>query len=395
MIYLFIIILLIILSIRYDIQGKTKCRYQWDWGMLIVFILVAGLRWRFAVDTVRYMNSFYYTPKLGRLTADMFINSDTPPLWIVLNSIVKTFGGRFFIVQLIQATIVNTLIMNFFKKYSPYPFACVVLFFLWRYQYFNMMIMKAALALSILISANDCFWEKKYKKGVLLVLIATGFHQSSIVFLITPFLTFLRLNRSGIVFLISTFIVGAFLQNKLGDYFELLEFAGGVSNKLEAYADSEYMMGSVTGLGNLFLRIFPIIFYSILSLWYVKKYCRNLPIHRLEPFIMIGLMFQIMTIDIYIFYRFVYIYYVYFIIIFVHFFIEFSRSSYRLRGILAYVRTFILFFPLLAGIIYIYRPFTDINYNPYSSVIERRIDKTREKYYSGKEGFPIFNKDEY
>lgn len=396
MIYLIIFILLIILSIRYDIQGKTKYRDQWYWGILVVFILVAGLRWRFAIDTINYMYRFYHiNPYLWNLNSVDFLTSETPPLWIILNSIVKTLGGKFFVVQLIQAAIVNTLIMKYFKKHSPYPFSCVVLYFFWKYQYFNMMIMKAATALSILIFAYDYFLEKKYKKGFLLVLIATGFHQSSIIFLIIPFLTFLRLNKLGILFLISTFFVGAFLQSQFGEIFEMLEFADGVSEKLDTYAESDKYMDSASGIGNLFLRIFPLMIYSILSLWYVKKYCRNYPVHKIEPFVIIGLMFQIMTINIYIFYRFVNIFCIYFTIIIVHFFIEFSRSSLKLKSSLAYTRTLILILPFWAGLYILQRPFTAGSYNPYSSVIERSIDKARENHYIEKVGAQKFKEDEY
>ena len=130
MIYFVILCILVILAIRYDIQGKTKYRDQWYYAVLIILILVAGLRWRFATDTVRYMYMFYYnTPYVWNLTGERFLNASTPPLWLLLNSIVKSLGGRFFVVQLIQASIVDILFFKYFKKHSPYPFACVVLFF--------------------------------------------------------------------------------------------------------------------------------------------------------------------------------------------------------------------------------------------------------------------------
>ena len=171
--------------------------------MLVIFILLSGLRWRFAADTVRYMHNFYHnTPNIWDLTVETFLSSGTPPLWILLNSLVKSVGGRFFVVQIIQATIVDTLFFKFFKKHSSYPFACLVLFFFWRYQYFNMMIMKAAVALSIIMFANDYLLKKKYLKWFLLILIATGFHQSSILLLITPFVLRLRFNMFGLILLV-------------------------------------------------------------------------------------------------------------------------------------------------------------------------------------------------
>lgn len=395
MIYIVVLILLFVLSFHYDINGRQKGRDRWYKIVLIIIILVAGLRWRFAPDSVRYMNAFYSTPYIWNLNIDIFIKSGSPPLWILLNSIIKTLVGKFFVLQLIQAAIVNTLIMKFFKKHSPYPFICVLLYFFWRYQYFNMMILKSATALSILIFANDYFLEKKYKKAFILVLLATGFHQSSILLLITPILIFLKpkLNIMGIMFLISAFLFSVLFQNMLGDYIIIFEDVEGVYNKLNNYSES-VQTDDNHGLGYFVLKVFPLMFYSLLSLWYVKKHCRGLSILRFEPYVMIGLMFQVMVFNIYIFNRFVYIYYVYFIMFIVQFFMVLSKKSLKYSSSLSYTRAFIFVLPFLVSIYFAYTPFTNINYNPYTNVIERRIDKERERLYDAG-NFPKFDKDQY
>ena len=242
MIYYLVLLLLLILSVRYDINGKTKYRKHWYYTILVIFILLAGLRFRLGEDTIHYLYFFYHaTPNLFDINLDTLLLSGQPPLWIILNSIVKTLGGRFFVIQIIQATILSVLILKYFDKHSPYPFACTALFFFWRYQWYSMVVMKAAIALSIILFANDYFLEKKYKKGILLVLLATGFHQSSVLLVIVPFLTFLRFNRLGIVLLVFSLFVSAFLQSRLGDVFAMMEFSEGVSNKLDSYMDSGSM----------------------------------------------------------------------------------------------------------------------------------------------------------
>ena len=163
MIYFVVLALLLILTVRYDINGKTEYRDQWYNGVLVILILIAGLRFRLGEDTINYIWMFYHdTPELPDFDIDVLLSSDQPPLWLLLNSLVKTLGGKFFVVQLIQATILNTLMLKYFKKHSTYPFACVLLYFYWRYQLFNMVVMKAALALSVVLFANDFFLEKKY-----------------------------------------------------------------------------------------------------------------------------------------------------------------------------------------------------------------------------------------
>ena len=393
MIYFIILFLLIILAVRYDINGKTKYRDQWYHVILVIFILVAGLRFRVGTDTPVYIYHFYHaTPVLWDIRIDSILTGGAPPLWVLLLSTVKTIGGKFFWVQLIQATIVNTLILKYFKKHSSYPFACVVVYFLWRYLWYNTVVMKSALAVCIILFANDYFLEKKYKKGFLLILLATGFHQSSILMLITPFMLFLRLNMLGVFVLVCTYFIGMILQSMLGDVFQLLAFSDGVYNKLDSYLDDPLYTSQIHNLNYFIARVFPVIIYPIISLLYVKCKCKDSHILRLEPFVMMGLVMQMMQFNIHIFYRFVSIYSAYYILFGVEFFFDLSKSSLVLERSLSYVRSLIIILPLLASFAYSY-PFTRYDFYPYSSIIDKRVYKAREMVYS--ERVPRRIMDEY
>lgn len=395
MIYFIVLFLLLILTIRYDINGKTEYRDQWYNAVLVILILIAGLRFRLGEDTINYLYMFYYDfPDLLDLNIDTLISSGQPPLWILLNSIVKTLGGRFFVVQLIQAAILNILMLKYFKKHSPYPFACTALYFFWRYQLYSMIVMKAAIALSIILWANDFFLEKKYIKGFLLVLIATGFHQSSILLVIIPFMTFLKFNLFGIILLVCSFFVGAFLQSQLGDIFAMFEAAEGMSDKLNNYLDDDKFTGQIHNLNYFIVNVAPLIVYPILSIVYLKRNCKDSQVLRLEPFLMIALMFQMMQFNINLMYRYIYVFTPYYIIFVIQYFIEFSKNSLLLKKSLAYVRTFAIILPLLVSLAYIY-PLTNVDFYPYSSIFERSIDKDRENYYSGVVSYYYLNKNDY
>lgn len=395
MIYFIVLFLLLILTVRYDINGKTEYRDQWYNAILIILILIAGLRFRLGEDTINYIYYFYHDfPNLYDLDIDTLLSSDQPPLWILLNSIVKTFGGKFFVVQLIQATILNTLMLKYFKKHSSYPFACVTFYFLWRFQLFNMVVMKAALALSIILFANDFFLEKKYIKGFLLILIATGFHQASIVLAIIPFLFFLRFNIIGIVFLVFAFVVGAYLQSKLGDVFALFEMADGMSDKLDEYADSDKYMGQIHNLKYMLFILAPLIIYPLLSLIYLKLNHRDSQLLKFEPFVMLGLIFQMMQFSIDLMYRYVYVFMPYYILFIIQFIFEYSKDSFMLKKSLALVRSLTIVVPLLVSA-YVVWPMTHVSFYPYSSVIEKSIVEDREKYYSGFVAYYNLNLDEY
>jgi len=394
MFYLLVLFVLLFLTVRYDINGETHFRDQWYTTVIIILILIAGLRFRLGEDTITYIYMYYHeTPNISDIDVDFLLDSGQPPLWILFTSLIKTVGGKFFVVQLIQASFVNILILNYFKKHSPYPFACAALYFFWRYQWYSMVVMKAAIALSIILYANDYFLEKKHKKGLLLILIATGFHQSSILLVIVPFLTFLRFNILGVSILLVMYFVSAILQSRLGDVFDLFEFADGMSNKIDNYLDSDFVT-QVHNTNYFIIKFFPLLIYPIISLLYVKYKCKESHILELEPFLMVGLIFQIMQFNIHISYRYVYIYLFYFIIFMVHFFIEFSKNSLRLTKPLAYVRSLVFFLLFIVSTAFFHSMMHE-SFNPYSSVIERSIDKDREKYYTKIKVDYSINRKEY
>ena len=134
MIYLIILVALFLLVYKYDILGNEKNINYWYRLMLIVFILLAGLRWRVGGDTPNYLYEYYYlTPDILHCTYEDFYRRE--PLFSLLNIIPKSIGCKFFVVQLIQALIVNTLIFKYIKRATAYPFAGLILYFFWIYVF--------------------------------------------------------------------------------------------------------------------------------------------------------------------------------------------------------------------------------------------------------------------
>ena len=396
MIYLIVLILLLILSFRYDINGKTIGRDQWYLAMLVVLIMIAGLRFRTTGDTMAYLYHFHHDyPDLLHIDLTRLDAFRHEPFWVLLNSSVKTLGGKFFVVQLIQASIVNILIFLYFKKHSSYPFICIFFYYILAYHYFNMTVMRNAAAIAICLFANDSLLEKKWKKAYLLYFVAVMFHYSSALFmLIHPCLLFLRLNKIGLLLLFSMLIVGKVLQYYFEDLFALMEFNAVVSNKLDSYMKNG---GFDTDDKNLNYFIFNLalpITYIILSLYHVKKNHSLSDLLKLEPFVMIGLMFLMLRFNVGMLHRFSRAYEVYFILFYAQFFMDMYRGKKVLSNAVSLVRTFVLFSPFL--LFSIHTSVLDERYSPYNTIIERKIDKKRENSYiitRGNESVP--RKDEY
>ena len=129
------------------------------------------------------------------------------------------------------------------------------------------------------------------------------------------------------------------------------------------------------------LNIFIFVIYSVLSLVYLKRNCKNSSVLKLEPILMLTLLFLAMQISINAMYRYIYALSPYIIIFVAQYLMEFSNNTSSLKKSLSYFRSFVIISPLLASFVYSHNPFTYPSFNPYSSVIEKSFDGDREKFY--------------
>lgn len=400
MIYLVTIILLLFLSIHYDINGKTKNRDFWYNVMLVVFILVAGLRWRIGLDTTNYLGNFYHEyPSLNHFSLEDY-GIVKSPLYVLINSIVKSLGGRFYVVQIIQAAFVNILVFKFIKKHSTYIFTCLFFYAISCYTTYNMETMRASMGVVVCFFANDYALEKKWLKAYSLFIIAFLFHPEVIVMFVLPLFFFLRFNKIGILFLIASFVVGKILAVLLQDYLFLLEFEGTLQNKIASVTGSDqWGSGSEGGLIYIILSIvFPfIIVFS--SLFYIKKYKPDSNLVKMEPFLMIGFAFVLIKYNFLIAYRYEDCFKFYFIFFYSELWVALTRTKYLERR-LSIMRTLVVFFPLLFYFIYpsyIREKGKGYRYIPYNSVFERKINKEQQLRFNEGETveYVHINRNEY
>lgn len=409
MIYLVIIVSLMILACRYDFRDYTINKQFWFNIVLAALILLAGFRYRMGADSINYTYSFYYdTPYLWELKSDDF-SSGFEPLFFLMNSFVKSIGGKFYFVQLLEALFVNILVVNYIKKHSRYVFSCILLYFLWIYPYYMTEEMRASMAVALCLYANDYILEKNWVKGISLILISVFFHYSAIVLLLTPLFVYLRFNVLGYITLFLSLFLGFKIQQVFGDYILLLGVGGAVGEKAEAYANNDLLFEyRITLIGIITTKVVYII-YSIIAFYYIKlkslQNDRNLL--QMQPFVMTGLIFVLFSIPMPISYRYVHFYEVYFLFFFVHLFVDLVKDNKMHSVAVSLVKCFVLSVPLLYGLSYeVYRAnYSSSNWShpvygytrfyPYASIFDKTIDEEREFFYRSWEIGMIVPKDKY
>lgn len=187
MLYFGIILYLIILIYFFDYKGKVAQKNVHRQILLIIFVLLSGLRYRMAPDTVAYMDNFkYLMVPFSELTIKNFTESRYQPLWILINSASKSLGSYVFL-QIISAMILNICVFYFFKKTTTKVFTCILFYFLVDYFYFNMEIVRESLAIGVFLIAMINYNERKFFKCFFLIMIAFLFHHFAAVLFLVPF----------------------------------------------------------------------------------------------------------------------------------------------------------------------------------------------------------------
>lgn len=394
MLYITIFAILLFLSYNYDMMDRKTNRDFWYNIMLVVFILVSGLRYRLGVDTPNYMDSFYHgAPTLGEFHfADYPLGND--PLWNLFQSTVKTFGGRFYWVQLIQSSIVNVLLFKYIKKHSRYIFTCLLFYAFCCYTNYNMQIMRGAIGIVLCLYANDFILEKKFLKGIMLILISSMFHIQGIVMLLMPLLFFLRMNIKGVAVIVGAFFVSGIIQNVFADYLFLFEFSDRVGDRVDMYLNDEFYGEQTKNFNGMMVQFLPDVIYSFISLIFMKKYCKDSSLLKFEPMVMIGIIFLIIQTKLQIAYRYVDYYRIYFVLFYSELFIRFFLSrKMKIKKDVAYV-VMLSFFAPYVFLIGISRKTAFEQYYPYSSVIDKSIYHEREVLYT-RQGRPGPHLNEY
>lgn len=116
------------------------------------------------------------------------ISKGYEPGWVILNKFLSLFSKDFQIVMIVVALITTISFFWFSFRYSPDPYLTLFIYVtlgFWGSSFNNE---RQALAISILLFSVYYIQKRKFLRFLILVLLATSIHLTSIVFLITYFI---------------------------------------------------------------------------------------------------------------------------------------------------------------------------------------------------------------
>ena len=250
-IYIISILIIMTAFIKVLPLDKKKNKIYINISFIILFIILI-LREPYS-DMIRYIQVFKQT---NLQTFSSILELRWEVLYLVLNLIVKLFteSERIFIIVLAVLTLVGPY--TFIKKYSDNYFFSLIFFIILGIYNYNFYIIRQAIAISILLMSIKHIEQKSLIKFLLYIIVAAGFHTSSIIFIIAYPLCNIKINIKGIIiYFFSSILV--FLSSK-----KIVSLIYSISS----YSTYSERQSVSDGKGRLILLI--LIFIAVLILNY-------------------------------------------------------------------------------------------------------------------------------
>lgn len=237
-IYAILIISIIVFGVIFEKSNKKL----YSIIMLVEFTLISGLRhYLIGNDTITYFYGFKSILKYGYKA---FSISRYEKGYILLNIIIGKIIDNYTIFLIICAFITNYFIFKFIRKYSQNMCISFLLFFLCRFFFSEMNIVRQYIAIGIFLYSIKYIETRKIAKYLICIGIAMLFHYSIIFMMPLYYIYDAKFDRKKMIWmsLITIVVNGLFygilikITGLLGIYQEYInKFYG--SNKLGSIID--------------------------------------------------------------------------------------------------------------------------------------------------------------
>lgn len=261
--YLFIFFVALILAILEILSNSKKFSNLFFTLIILIFFILSFIRWETGTDWEAYYNYFKTIEVPWNHIFDD--NSGFELGYVILNHLAKSVSDSYTIMLLIEGIILYLFTYISIPKLSHYPIFSVLTFY--SMSLGGIFFIRQTIAMSILTYSVVQIINKRKTTFIVLVILATLIHRTSIIFLLAYPIFYKQYSLKRILLLIFISITIGFIFSKL-----LLIFIGNlglgfISAKINTYLDAgseeNYTTFSSTGvlIRGLINRSFLIFIY--------------------------------------------------------------------------------------------------------------------------------------
>lgn len=276
MVYLLIFILIFFGVYRYDYCRQEKGKFVYLAIICMLFILVAGLRYRLGQDTLSYLMDYERLRPITNLGPRDFERTRFAPGFVIFTSIFKQFTSDFTYFQVFQAAFVNIILFYFFNKYTKHVFFAILIYFFYEYFIYSFQQMREAMAVCIFLLSWPFFLKGKWLWWYLASFLAFTFHISAIVMFVVPLIClpgirqlFIFGKRTLIICFV-LMVVFALIQSLFFKYIELLAVTDAMVERAQTYSKSD-LGGTTLNIAGFISQLIRFIIYPLIALYFIKK----------------------------------------------------------------------------------------------------------------------------
>ncbi len=227
-------------------------------SLFLILLFFIGARDNIGTDWWIYKGFFFQVDEVS------LVEPGYELIQIIVRAINK---DSFYLMVFVTSFLSLSIKFSIFKKVSPLAFISILYYFGYYYIVQDANQVRQGLAAGILLYSIQSLVDKKFKKFIVVVLLATLFHVSSLVFLLClPVVRFKHIKSRYFVFLV-LFCTSFMFIDLMGFFISIitnviLKFVPIqiAATKLEYYIYSEYAERQGFYLGSLFLVFFVLLF---------------------------------------------------------------------------------------------------------------------------------------
>lgn len=241
--YLWLICLISLITLLCKIE-KIDIKTNKNYLLFICIILTLFLGFRanhVGLDMKNYEDFFNLASNSS--FSYLFKNVQFELGFKIYTKIISLFFNNYSIFIFITSLLSMIGVYDFIKENSKNYFASIYLFITFNFYIYLFCTLRQVLAISILLLSTRFIKSKDFRKFILLVLLATLFHKTAIVFSIVYFIPYIKLTKEKINYFCIGALILFLIKNPLIDFFTSVFYS-----QYENYMDT-----SGTGYTTLFL----------------------------------------------------------------------------------------------------------------------------------------------
>lgn len=252
--------LLLLLSVPLFLKGEKKWNkkiYLWL-SFFILFFISAFRSVNIGNDTSEYVRLFNF---FGTENNILELSTRFEIGYVVFNKILYSLSSNHLILFIVTSLFIIGVWMIFIYKNSNMVWISVFLFINLRIYYFTLSGLRQAISMAILLISYKFLKERKFVPFLSLILIASLFHSSALIFLIVYPLSKIKFNRR---FLTVQTIVGILIFVAFDSFINIIFM---LFPQYQHYASGVYFTGDVQIASVLnFLVLLIILLLGIFTL---------------------------------------------------------------------------------------------------------------------------------